>query len=91
MLHIDDKAVLTNINNKTPTMTESNKWEAARSIGNAPPPMFGHTVTPISKTKIVLFGGAIGTYGNFTMTSDCYLYNLFKEEWIKLSRTLYFK
>ena len=44
-----------------------------------PPPRFGHTVNLISKTSIVIFGGAISTPDNqasYTMTSDLYLYNM---------------
>ena len=44
-----------------------------------PPPRFGHTVNLISKSSIVIFGGAISTPDNqasYTMTSDLYLYNM---------------
>ena len=52
-----------------------------------PPPRFGHTVNIISKTRIVIFGGAISTPNNqasYTMTSDLYLYNMAQNVWKKL-------
>ena len=51
-----------------------------------PPPRFGHTVNIISKTRIVIFGGAISTPNNqasYTMTSDLYLYNMAQNIWKK--------
>ena len=52
-----------------------------------PPPRFGHTVNIISKSCIVIFGGAISTPDNqasYTMTSDLYLYNRPQNFWKKL-------
>ena len=54
---------------------------------NLPPPRFGHTVNIISKTRIVIFGGAISTPNNqasYTMTSDLYLYSMTQNAWKKL-------
>ena len=54
---------------------------------NLPPPRFGHTVNRISKTSIVIFGGAISTPDNqasYAMTSDLYLYNMAQNFWKKL-------
>jgi len=44
-----------------------------------PPPRFGHIIKLISKTSIVILGGAISTPDNqasYIMTSDLYLYNM---------------
>ena len=52
-----------------------------------PPPRFGHSVNIISKTRIVIFGGAISTpnsQASYTMTSDLYLYNMAQNIWKKL-------
>ena len=52
-----------------------------------PPPRFGHSVNIISKTRIVIFGGAISTpnsQASYTMTSDLYLYNMAQNTWKKL-------
>ena len=54
---------------------------------NLPPPRFGHTVNIVSKTSIVIFGGAISTPDNqasYTMTADLYLYNMPENYWKKL-------
>jgi len=53
---------------------------------NAPPPRFGHTVNLVSKTTVVVFGGAISSPGNYTMTADLYLYNMALNSWKKLER-----
>ena len=49
-----------------------------------PPPRFGHSVNLISKTSIVIFGGAISTSNNkpsYTMKSNLYLYNMALNYW----------
>ena len=59
-----------------------------------PPPRFGHTVNIISKTRIVIFGGAISTPNNqasYTMTSDLYLYNMAQNIWKKLDPAASYK
>lgn len=53
---------------------------------NAPPARFGHTVNLVSKTTVVVFGGAISSPGNYTMTADLYLYNMALNSWKKLER-----
>ena len=52
-----------------------------------PPPRFGHTVNLVTKTSIVIFGGAISTPENpnsYTMTADLYMYDIPKNTWKKL-------
>jgi len=44
--------------------------------GNAPLPRFGHTMTPISKTKVILFGGATGDTGRYSITGDTYCFDM---------------
>jgi N-acetylneuraminic acid mutarotase len=53
---------------------------------NNPPARFGHTVNLVSKTTVVVFGGAISSPGNYTMTADLYLYNMATNSWKKLER-----
>ena len=36
--------------------------------GDIPQPRFGHTITLISKSKAVLFGGATGDTGRYAIT-----------------------
>lgn len=61
-----------------------------RTIDNEMNPRFGHTITLISKAKdhakAVLFGGATGSDGHFSINSDTYLYLLEEQKWIKLNR-----
>ena len=42
-------------------------------LGEKPSARFGHTVTPITKTKVLLFGGATGDSGKYTITNDTFL------------------
>lgn len=54
--------------------------------GNSPLPRFGHTMTPISKTKIILFGGATGDTGRYSITGDTYCFDIVTRTWTKLDR-----
>jgi len=49
-----------------------------------PNPRFGHTVNLVSKSTVLVFGGAISTPGNYKMTSDLYLYQIQSNQWKKL-------
>jgi N-acetylneuraminic acid mutarotase len=53
---------------------------------SSPPARFGHTVNLVSKTTVIVFGGAISSPGNYTMTADLYLYNMLANSWKKLER-----
>ncbi len=59
------------------------------SPNNSPPARFGHTVNLVSKTTVIVFGGAISSPGNYTMTADLYLYNMSTNIWKKLERINY--
>ena len=63
----------------------STMYEKIEMTGDIPLPRFGHTVTVISKHKAILFGGATGDAGKYTMTGDVYLLNTVKRCWIKLN------
>lgn len=52
--------------------------------GNKPAPRFGHTITAISKTKVVLFGGAIGDTGRYSIVGDSYSYDCLTRTWTKI-------
>ena len=52
--------------------------------GVKPLPRFGHTITLISKTKCILFGGATGDTGRYTITADTYLFDSSTAAWKKL-------
>ena len=46
---------------------------------------FGHTITLVSKTKVVLFGGATGDTGKYSMTGETFLFNILTKTWSKLN------
>lgn len=52
--------------------------------GEVPSPRFGHSFTMVSKTKAVLFGGAVSVAGNFVITNETYLYDFVTSNWKKL-------
>ena len=52
--------------------------------GDVPLPRFGHSITLVSKTKVVLFGGATGDTGRYSMTGDTFIFNVLTKTWIKL-------
>lgn len=45
---------------------------------------FGHTITKISKSKVILFGGATGDTGKYVITGDTYSYDMIHSKWEKL-------
>jgi hypothetical protein len=55
-------------------------------FGSIPLPRFGHTVTYISKGKAILFGGAIGDTGKYSITADSYSFDIATRAWRKLER-----
>lgn len=59
--------------------------------GEVPQARFGHTITLVSKTKVVLFGGATGDTGKYSMTGETYLFNILTKTWSKLNGTFKFK
>jgi hypothetical protein len=54
-------------------------------FGEVPQARFGHTITLVSKTKVVLFGGATGDTGKYSMTGETYLFNILTKTWSKLN------
>jgi hypothetical protein len=55
--------------------------------GDIPAPRFGHTLTMVSKTRAVLFGGAIGDSGKFIITNETYIFDVPQKKWRKLETT----
>jgi len=53
--------------------------------GDNPKPRFGHTLNLISKTKAILFGGAIGDSSQYSITNDVFSLDLNSLSWKKLS------
>ena len=52
--------------------------------GDIPQARFGHTVTIVAKNKVVLFGGATGDTGKYSMTGETFMYNVLSKNWQKL-------
>ena len=49
--------------------------ELYQTTGDIPTPRFGHSITAISRTKVILFGGATGDTGRYAITGDTYLFD----------------
>lgn len=65
--------------------TSQNTVEELDVFGEIPQARFGHTITLVSKTKVVLFGGATGDTGKYSMTGETYLFNILTKTWSKLN------
>ena len=50
-----------------------------------PQARFGHTITMVNKYKVVLFGGATGDTGKYSMTGEAFMFNMFLKTWTELS------
>ena len=60
------------------------KITPVNTFGEVPLARFGHTMTQISKTKVVLFGGATGDTGKYVITGDVYIFCMMTSKWSKL-------
>lgn len=61
-----------------------NSVEDVEVNGEIPQARFGHTVTIVAKQKVVLFGGATGDTGKYSMTGETYMFNILNKQWTKL-------
>ncbi len=52
---------------------------------NVPQARFGHTITMVNKYKVVLFGGATGDTGKYSMTGETFIFNLLLRTWTELN------
>jgi len=59
----------------------SSKITKLDTFGEVPLARFGHTITLVSKTKIVLFGGATGDTGKYVITGDSYNFCMMSNKW----------
>ena len=71
---------------KTKVASDGNQIvEELEVNGEIPQARFGHTITIVSKAKVVLFGGATGDTGKYSMTGETYMYNILNKAWQKLT------
>lgn len=69
-------------NQSKPKRSEKNALvEEIEVNGDIPQARFGHTVTIVAKQKIVLFGGATGDTGKYSMTGETFLFNVLSKNW----------
>ena len=59
--------------------------EIVKYNGDSPFPRFGHTLSQISKSKILLFGGATGNTGKYSINSDVFIFEIPSRKWRKLN------
>jgi diadenosine tetraphosphatase ApaH/serine/threonine PP2A family protein phosphatase len=58
--------------------------EILETLGSTPQSRFGHTMSLISETKAVLFGGATGDTGKYSITGETYSFDLVTRLWRKI-------
>ena len=56
--------------------------EVAKQVPQA---RFGHTITMVHKYKVVLFGGATGDTGKYSMTGETFIFNILLKTWTELN------
>jgi protein phosphatase len=61
--------------------------EKLEVFGTNPLPRFGHTITYIAKGKTILFGGATGDTGRYSITGDTFAFDLVARFWKKVETT----
>lgn len=52
--------------------------------GEVPAPRFGHTTTLVGNSRVVLFGGATGDSGRYTITADAYMLEATSDTWTRI-------
>lgn len=52
--------------------------------GDIPAPRFGHTTTLVGSSRVVLFGGATGDSGRYTITADAYMLEASTNSWSRV-------
>jgi len=52
--------------------------------GEIPAPRFGHTTTLVGNSRVVLFGGATGDSGRYTITADAYMLEAASNTWCRI-------
>ena len=52
--------------------------------GKVPSARFGHTLTMVSQSKIIMFGGAVGDTKNFVFSNETYALNITSNIWNRL-------
>mmetsp|Transcript_97122 Transcript_97122/g.172947 ORF Transcript_97122/g.172947 Transcript_97122/m.172947 type:complete len:839 (+) Transcript_97122:118-2634(+) len=52
--------------------------------GDSPSPRFGHTTTFVGDNRVVLFGGATGDTGRYTITADAFMLNVSTNTWSRI-------
>lgn len=58
--------------------------ERLEPTGSLPTARFGHTMTYINKGYAILFGGATGDTGKYSITNDLYLFEIATKIWKKI-------
>jgi len=61
--------------------------EILETLGSTPQSRFGHTMTLVTETKAVLFGGATGDTGKYSITGETYSFDLLTRIWRKIEGT----
>ncbi|EPT28004.1 kelch repeat domain containing/Serine/threonine protein phosphatase protein [Toxoplasma gondii ME49] len=55
--------------------------KSIQQTGDVPPPRFGHTCTCVGNHKVVVFGGAVGSAGGYSITNESYLFDITGCRW----------
>lgn len=53
--------------------------------GDIPQARFGHTITQVNPNTVILFGGATGDTGKYSITGDVFACDLLTKRWKRLN------
>jgi hypothetical protein len=81
---MDGEQPVSSGNNGATNKVPGSTVEDVEVNGEIPQARFGHTVTIVAKQKVVLFGGATGDTGKYSMTGETYMFNILNKQWTKL-------
>ena len=59
--------------------------EKVNHMGDIPSNRFGHTIVPITKTKVCLFGGSVGDSHKLNYNNETFTYNILTKIWQKIN------
>mmetsp|Transcript_80988 Transcript_80988/g.252707 ORF Transcript_80988/g.252707 Transcript_80988/m.252707 type:complete len:830 (-) Transcript_80988:43-2532(-) len=65
--------------------TAKPEYAKEQQHGDIPAPRFGHTTTLVGNSRVVLFGGATGDSGRYTITADAFLLEASTDTWSRIT------
>ena len=65
--------------------TTTSLFLAETQKGDVPSPRFGHTTTLVSDSTVILFGGATGEGGSYTINNETFVFDIKRQLWRRIA------